>query len=83
MKNITPVLLVIFILLTIYNTYKIYTLENTRAVVASTQGVDVSTLSQKIDVNAKEILNGVQNVKTIADFINAKFESYHPTITTQ
>lgn len=54
MKILTNVLLILLLLLSWFNTYK-------------------------IQQNKEWVENGVKNIKTIADFVNSKFDLYHPT----
>lgn len=72
MKNITPILLVIFILLTAYNTYKIHTIN----IPVQGEVIEIdSNVNEKINANATEIQNLKINIETIVNFMNSKFES--------
>ena len=65
-KNKFSILIVIILLLTVYNTYKISSMDNTV--------VDTTEINAKINGNAAEIQTLEGNMATMVEFVNAKFE---------
>jgi len=73
MKNIQKIqsaVLVIILLLTLHNTYKIHSVKDTSSVEQ-----DMSAFAEGINNNATEIQTLETNMQTMVDFVNTKFES--------
>jgi len=70
--NALNILVIIVLVLTVYNTYMIHA--------ARQDPVDLTDVNAKINWNAAEIQTLEENMATMVDFVNAKFESLKITV---
>jgi len=68
MKNIFNVLIVVILVLTVYNTYKIH-------MTSAPENTSQSAFAESINTNAAEIQTLKDNLETMVNFVNAKFEN--------